>query len=108
METTMQIVWWVGLIGALILTVVILKEVALIHKALRDIFQLSGRTRDASRGIAAHVDVAAELEALAQAADTLPPTATALAAAAEQVEKALAAVAPGSGAGRGEQRGIIR
>lgn len=107
METTIQIVWWIGLIGALILTVVILKEVALIHKVLRDIFQLSSRTRDASQGIAAHVDAAAELEALARAADTLPPTATALAAAAEQVEQALSALAPGSRADRGEKREII-
>lgn len=105
METTIQIVWWIGLIGALVLTVVILKEVALIHKVLRDISHLSGRTRTASQGIAAHVDAAEELEALAQGAGTLSPTAKALAAAAEQIEQVLAALPPGNRAGRRGKRG---
>ena len=98
MDIWVQIVWWIGLIGALLLTVVILKEVALLHKVLRDIYELSRRTDTASRGIANHVAGAPaadeELERLARTARALPVTATALAAAAAELEQVLANLAP--------------
>ena len=102
METTTQLVWWVGLVGALLLTLIILKEVALLHKVLRDIFELAKRTRDASLGIAAHTVAAQEVAGLSQTASALPPAARNLAAAAERVKEALPYPA-GKAAGKAQE-----
>src|ERR687887_48096 len=37
MTVTIQVIWWIGLVGALGATLVILKEVTLVLRALRDI-----------------------------------------------------------------------
>lgn len=79
MEAVFLIVGWIGIAGALILTLVILKEVALVVRELRAIHELAGHTREAARGLAAN----------AAAARTLRSThdpAHALAGAARQLE----------------------
>lgn len=55
MNTAILIVWWVGLVGALIATLLILKEVTLVIRTLTDIRQLATRTAAAARGVAEHV-----------------------------------------------------
>ena len=60
-----EIVWWVGLVGALAATLVVLKEVALVLRALRDIRELAGMTREAADGIARNVEAIDGLGALA-------------------------------------------
>lgn len=95
METTLQIIWWIGLLGALLLTVVILKEVALLHKALRDIWQLARWIRTASRGIAGNVEGTEALERMAETAVLLPPAVLSLADAAERIEEVVSGLARG-------------
>jgi len=53
--TTIVVVWWIGLAGALAATLVILKEVGLVLRALRDIHRLAIATRHAAVGIAVNV-----------------------------------------------------
>jgi hypothetical protein len=66
METAIQIVWWIGLIGALPATLIILKEVALLVRVLRHILELAELTRDAARQIERNVAVIPDLDGLAQ------------------------------------------
>jgi hypothetical protein len=51
MDVGIQIVWWIGLVGALLLTLVILKEAATLLGTLRDILVLAEATRQAADGI---------------------------------------------------------
>jgi hypothetical protein len=66
MDTAIQIVWWIGLIGALPATLIILKEVALLVRVLRHILELAELTRDAARQIERNVAVIPDLDGLAQ------------------------------------------
>jgi hypothetical protein len=61
MRTAIELVWWIGLVGALVPTVVILKLAFLVVGRLRDILRLAGLTRDAAAGVAAHVAAVEEL-----------------------------------------------
>lgn len=54
MEVAIQVVGWLGIAGALLLTLVILKEVALVVRELRAIDELARLTRDAARGLASN------------------------------------------------------
>lgn len=56
METAIQVVWWIGLLGALAATLVILNLAAMAIRTVSGIRQLAEIIRDASSGIAAHVD----------------------------------------------------
>ena len=56
MEIAIQVVWWIGLVGALAATVVILKQVVLVLRLLRDIDQLVRVTRTAARKLASHLE----------------------------------------------------
>jgi hypothetical protein len=55
MRTAILVVWWIGLVGALIPTLVILKQAFLVVGTLQDILRLAEHTRTAARGIAANV-----------------------------------------------------
>lgn len=68
MDTAIQIVWSIGLVGALVLTLVILKEVALLLRVLVGIHRLSERIRVAAEGIASNLG---PVPALAGIADPL-------------------------------------
>lgn len=64
MTTTITVVWWIGLVGALLATLVILKEVVLVLRALRDIHRLAVATRQAGAGIAVNVRPIPDLASL--------------------------------------------
>ena len=66
MRTAIEVIWWIGLLGALVPTLVILKEVSLLLRVLTDIHRLGIYTRDAARGIAINVDVAPQLIAASE------------------------------------------
>jgi hypothetical protein len=89
-ETWILVVWWIGLIGAVPPTLLILKEAALVLAALSNIRFLADRTAEAARGIAAHVEVVPRLpaalgglDALVDAAGRLSAASTSLAGAVE-------------------------
>lgn len=78
METGIQVIWWVGLIVALLVTLVILKEVAVVLRTLKDIHQLSEHVHKAALGIAANTAI--EQPAVRQeTADSLSEVTSALA-----------------------------
>jgi hypothetical protein len=90
METAIHVVWWIGLIGALVPTLIILKEAALVIRTLRQIHRLALLTRDAGRGLARHVAVGDALKDLQGPAGQLPPVAKRLAAVTGSIERKLA------------------
>ena len=77
MRTAILVVWWIGLVGALIPTLVILKQAFLVVRVLRDILHLAEHTRTAARGIAANV---ASVNALGALGDYVRPIPEALGA----------------------------
>lgn len=96
MNRAILTVWWAGLIGALVATLVILKQVALVLRVLRDILRLSERTRDAAWGVAANVSVVPQLAELAGPAHELRAGAGTLAALAASLARRLDSPAAGS------------
>jgi hypothetical protein len=92
------IVWWIGLLGALGATLVVLKEVALVLRALRDIRELAGRTREAAEGIARNAEPIEGLGALAGPVGSLDEGTQHLAEVAAQIERQLDALAPSAAA----------
>ncbi|HET8632114.1 MAG TPA: hypothetical protein VFL91_32205 [Thermomicrobiales bacterium] len=93
MGRTIPIVWWVGLVGALVATVVAVKEIALVLRALRDIERLAVLTRDAARGVAANLAPLRRLAEVDGPAGEIRAGTGTLAAAAATVERKLDAVA---------------
>jgi hypothetical protein len=89
LETSIQVVWWIGLSGALIATLVILKEVFVLLRVLHGIRQLAGITREASEGIARNAAATPRLAGVADSAQSLRDAANALAAAAGSLERGL-------------------
>ena len=71
MHAAIITVWTIGLVGALIPTLVILKLGLLVIAALRDILKLSVFTAAAADGIAAHVVAIESIPDLAPAATDL-------------------------------------
>ena len=91
-----EIVWWVGLFGALAATLAVLKEVALVLRALRDIRELAGMTREAAEGIARNVEPIQGLGALAGPVSSLDEGTRKLAEVATHIEQQLAGTVPAS------------
>src|ERR671939_693421 len=91
-----EIVWWVGLLGALAATLVVLKEVALVLRALRDIRELASLTREAAEGIARNVAPIEGLGALAGPVSSLDEGTRKLAEVAAHIEQQLAGTVPAS------------
>ena len=89
-----EIVWWVGLVGALAATLVVLKEVALVLRALRDIRELAGMTREAAEGIARNVEAIEGLGALAGPVASLDEGTRKLAEVAARIEQQLTGPLP--------------
>ena len=71
MRTAIEIIWWIGLLGALPPTLIIIKEVVLMLRVLKDIHTLGVYTRDAARGIASNVAVAPQLAAAAETTEAV-------------------------------------
>jgi hypothetical protein len=64
MDTAVQVIWWIGLIGALPATLVILKQLFNVLRALRHILELAELIRDAARQTAHNTAVITELDAV--------------------------------------------
>lgn len=89
METAIQVVWWIGLIGAVIATLIILQEVVLVLGTLNDIHRLAQFTRDAARGIAVNMGAVSRLAALDDPGRRMREGAGALSSAAAAMEQKL-------------------
>jgi hypothetical protein len=90
METALLAIWWIGLIGALPATIVLLKRASLVIGALRDIHRLAVLTARSARDIGGTLEAIPRLAALEEATRGLPDAARRLAAAAGLVEGVLA------------------
>ena len=88
------IVWWLGLLGALVATLVVLKEVALVLRALRDIRELASLTREAAQGIARNVEPIQGLGALAGPVGSLDQGTRKLVEVAAHIEQQVDALVP--------------
>lgn len=93
METAILVVGWIGLLGALLLTLVILKQVSLLLRTLSGILKLAQRIRDASRGIAANLQPVPTLANAAPPALALRDTVRALTRTSGSLELQLADLA---------------
>ena len=93
-QRMIQLIWWIGLLGALVATLAVLKEVALVLRALRDIRELAQRTREAAEGIARNVEPISGLDAVAGPAAELDQQTRALAQTAAAIEQKLGVLAP--------------
>jgi hypothetical protein len=86
METSMAVVWWFGLVGAVLITLLLLKVVAVIFRNLRHIHRLAVHVRRASRGLGDTL-VGDELAGLAEPARRLTVSLAELEAVARRVEQ---------------------
>ena len=66
MRLAIEVVWWIGLVGALVPTLVIVKEAFLVVGTLRRILLLAKSTEAAALGIAEHMAPAAKLQGVAE------------------------------------------
>ncbi len=101
MRTAVFVVWLIGLVGALIATLVILKEVALVLRELKAIYRLAEFTREAAQGLATNASAASRLTALEESARKLREGAGGLASASISVEQKLDSLAAGDDRGGG-------
>ncbi|MBI3966215.1 MAG: hypothetical protein HY329_11335 [Chloroflexi bacterium] len=97
MARSTQIIWWVGLAGALVATLVILKEVALVLRTLQQILRLAEITREAARGIADNVSAISKLEGLGEPVGVLHEAVATLAGATASIERKLSLPVGGRG-----------
>jgi hypothetical protein len=99
-EVAIQIVWWIGLAGALLLTLPIVQAVVLVVRALRDIRDLGHYIDEAARQMVTHLEVDAELASLLPPAGTIQAEAEQLAGTAARVKQRLAPVTGAEAEGR--------
>lgn len=92
METGIQVVWWIGLVGALLATYVVLQQVFSILRTLRNIHRLAELVREAAQGIATNAAAGSRLRALEEPARALRQSAGTLASAATSLERNLYAL----------------
>jgi hypothetical protein len=95
MDSSITIVWWIALIGALILTLVVVKLVLLVVGTERDILRLALRTLPAAEGIANNTALIEKLEATKGVAGRILGVATAIEAGAGSIEQKLRSVGRG-------------
>ena len=98
MPRAIVLIWSIGLVGALVATLAILKQVALVLRTLQEIHGLAVRTRDAARGIAANVRVVRGLGALEAPVRELREATVTLAAATASIERKVGSLVPGAAA----------
>lgn len=96
MTVGIQIVWWIGLIGALLITLIILREVELVLRTLRDINELAKFTRTAAQGIGHNVEIIPSLANVAGPAQEIRQGAAQLAGTTRLIEQKLANLLPDS------------
>lgn len=61
MRIAIELVWWIGVLGALAATAVIVKESLLVIGTLRRMHGLAERTHIAARGVVVHLAAAPQL-----------------------------------------------
>lgn len=93
METAIQVIWWIGLLGAIAATIVVLKQVALILRALSDIRRLAELTREAAEGASENLAGVDAVEAADAPARRLHTSVAALVDATTSTERKLDAAA---------------
>lgn len=96
MERSIRIVWSAGLGGALVGTLVILKEVALVTRSLRGILRLVNYTREAAEGVRSNAATISNLAEVDKPTSELREAASSLAAATSQIEHNLATLVDGA------------
>lgn len=101
METAVIIVWWIALLGALILTAIVVGEIVRVVHHVREISRLASVTLPAAGGIAANTAVLAALEGVGVTVGRLLGTAQAIDRVAAAIEGRTAALARALGPGRG-------
>ena len=87
--TAVQVVWWIGLVVALGLTFVAVKQLVGLLRTLGHLRALAERAAVAAQALADAVPRPQELDAVGEAADTVHAGAGALEAAAEAVRDAV-------------------
>jgi|SRR5215216_7301808 sensor histidine kinase regulating citrate/malate metabolism len=95
MDTSIIVVWWIALIIALILTLIVLKLVILVVRTERDILRLAHRTLPAARGIAANTALISKLETTKGVAGKILSVAIAIESVAASIEQKLRSVGRG-------------
>jgi hypothetical protein len=96
MDIAIQIFWWVGLIGALIPTLVILKEVALIIKTLKEIHSLAILTGQAAKGISQNLEAVSALPGFTEQVSALRDSTNRLRLVTSSIEDKLRTIAVGT------------
>ncbi len=98
--TTIKIVWWIGLIVALIVTAIDVHLLIRVIKAARKIDSLAGRTLTAAGGIAGNTASLKNLAATNEVAAALIANATPIVAVADAINKKLTLVSNFFGGGK--------
>lgn len=101
-ETTnwIKIVWWIGLVVALIVTAIDVHLLIRVIKAARKIDSLAGRTLTAAGGIAGNTSALKNLTATNEVAAALIANATPIVNVADAIDKKLSAVSAHFGGGK--------
>lgn len=103
METAILVIWWIGLLGALALTVVAVAEVVrVVHHAM-EIKRLAREVLPAAGGIAANTALIADLEGVTRTGGRLLGAVETLGRTAASIEShagALRSALPAKGGGR--------
>ncbi len=97
---TIKIVWWIGLVVALIVTAIDVHLLVRVIKAARKIDSLAGRTLEAAGGIAGNTSALKNLTATNEVAAALIANATPIVAVADAIDKKLALVSNFFGGGK--------
>ncbi len=97
---TIKIVWWIGIVVALIVTVIDVHLLIRVIKAARKIDGLAGRTLEAAGGIAGNTSALKNLTATNEVAAALIAGATPIVSVAGALDKKLSAVSTFFGGGK--------
>ncbi len=98
--STIKIVWWIGIVVALIVTVIDVHLLIRVIKAARKIDDLAGRTLEAAGGIAGNTSALKNLTATNEVAAALIAGATPIVNVADAIDKKLSAVSTFFGGGK--------
>jgi hypothetical protein len=71
MRAAIEVIWWLGLVGALVPTLVIVKEALLVIGTLRRILGLAESIWVAAKGIVVHLQAVPNLEGVATIVEQL-------------------------------------
>jgi len=99
-ESTIKIVWWIGLVVALVVTVIDVYLLIRVIKAARKIDSLADRTLTAAGGIAGNTSALKNLTATNEVAAALIAGATPIVSVADALDKKLSAVSTFFGGGK--------